>query len=120
MIRVCYALMALFILFTQTSCKSLSNINPFSKKTAYIDGVYEGEYKKIVTAKVRVTIDKGRIDKIEMLDYKGWRDQNASKIIPERIIKKQRTDVKIVTGATVSSEVIMIAVNKALEGAIKQ
>jgi len=105
--RTIYLIGAGLLLASQISCQ----------KIKYIDGVYEGEYSKTVKTKVKVTVENTRIKDIELIDYKGWRDHDASVIIPQRIIKKQNPRVDIITGATESSEVIMTAVERALDGA---
>ena len=79
------------------------------------DGIYEGSYKGgPVTAAVRVTIRNRKIVDIELLKHDTWRGKKAEPAIPERIIEKQSTDVDVVSGATVSSRVIMNAVHTAL------
>ncbi|MFC2076942.1 FMN-binding protein [candidate division KSB1 bacterium] len=84
------------------------------------DGIYEGSSKGgPVRAEVRVTIKNQRITDIELVKHDTWRGKKAEPVIPKRIIEKQSTDVETVTGATVSSRVIMNAVQGAVEKATK-
>jgi uncharacterized protein with FMN-binding domain len=83
------------------------------------DGVYEGEFSSFPnSARVRVTVEGGRIAKVEVLESFGsWIATGVEKTIPERIVADQSTSVDAVTGATNSSRVIMNAAEEALEGA---
>ncbi len=55
-----------------------------------------------------------KITNIEILQHKNERGESAEKIVDE-IIKEQRSDVDVVTGATNSSNVIKKAVEEALQ-----
>lgn len=55
-----------------------------------------------------------KITNIEILQHKNERGESAEKIVDE-IIKEQRSDVGVVTGATNSSNVIKKAVEEALQ-----
>jgi|GEM_PF-393655 len=82
------------------------------------DGVFDGHYKGgAVTADVRVTIKAQRVAKIEMLQHDCWKGKKAVPAIPNRIIENQSTVVESISGATVSSKVIMNAVQDALKKA---
>jgi uncharacterized protein with FMN-binding domain len=82
------------------------------------DGVYEGTATggpvRVVT---KVTVQDQRIAHIELVQHRTWRGTEAGKVIPGRIIEKQSTDVDAVSGATVSSRVIMNAVQDAVSKA---
>lgn len=83
-----------------------------------VDGVYEGSYKGGPNkAVVKVTIEKQKIVKIEIVEHDAWKGKKAEPIIPQRIIDQQSTNVDAVSGATNSSKVIMNAVQNALEKA---
>jgi uncharacterized protein with FMN-binding domain len=85
------------------------------------DGVYEGNSGAGPNkALVRVTIEEGKIVKIETLKHRAWKGKKAEAIIPMRIIEHQSTKVDAVTGATNSSRVIMNAVQKAIEKAYER
>jgi uncharacterized protein with FMN-binding domain len=87
---------------------------------SFIDGIYEGTSKggpvKVVA---KVSIQGKRITNIELLEHRTLKGRAAEKIIPDRIIKEQSTKVDAVTSATVSSRVIMNAVEDAVRKAIK-
>ena len=87
-----------------------------------VDGVYEGSYRHGPnSAKVRVTISRGKIADIEMIKhFASWKGKKANDIIPQRIVAQQSTDVDAVSGATNSSRVIMNAVQEALEKAYRK
>lgn len=78
------------------------------------DGQYEGFYDlRLVSAKVLVHIQNGRITKIDLREHKHGPGYSGEKVIP-RIIEKQSLDVDAVSGATGSSTVIRKAVEIAL------
>ena len=85
------------------------------------DGIYEGSHKSgIVKATVNVTIDKGLIKKIEIMEHRTMKGKKAEAVIPASIIKEQSTHVDAVSGgATQSSCVIMNAVQDAVVKASK-
>lgn len=91
-----------------------------SGQQVYKDGVYTGEaagYRPGI--KVKVTVNEGKISKIEILSHneKGERFYGPPiKTIPQEIIESQSTDVDVVTGATKTSKGIMQAVENALNG----
>jgi uncharacterized protein with FMN-binding domain len=87
------------------------------------DGIYPGKADGAHGAvAVRVTVAKGRIARIEVLEQHeepGVSDL-AFKRIPEEMIRKQSLEVEAVTGASLSSKAIMAAAQDALRAAIKQ
>lgn len=82
------------------------------------DGVYEGEYypTPYVGARVKVTVDSGYVTSIELLDHKYGRGKPAEEIT-EKVISEQRLDVDTISGATISSKVILKAIDNALSQA---
>lgn len=85
----------------------------------YKDGVYEGKAKGYTSEiKVRVTIEKGKISKIEIIEEKEDKIyfEQAKKVI-DRIIGKQDLQVDVSSGATISSKGIIYAVQDALDKA---
>lgn len=66
--------------------------------------------------RVAVEIIRGKIVKVEVLDQHGTEQfpDLAVKEIPTKILASQSTKVDVVSGATVSSQAIMEAVNNAL------
>ena len=82
------------------------------------DGTYEGRYRGGPNqAVVSVSIVKGKISSIKVVEHQAWRGRKAEKPIVERIIASQSTAVDAVSGATNSSRVIMNAVQNAVEKA---
>ena len=81
------------------------------------DGVYEGNYSGGPNkAFVKVTIKDKNIVEVQIVRHDAWKGKKAEPIIIERIVAEQSTRVDAVTGATNSSNVIMNAVQKAIEG----
>lgn len=81
-------------------------------------GEYLGEARGIGgPIKVKVTIKTKKITNIEVVYHNETRgvSTNAINCITNSIIKKQSTDVDVVSGVTVSSRAIIAAVNNALE-----
>lgn len=86
-----------------------------------IDGIYEGSFRRgPMKARVKVTIENQRISSVDLLEHDTWKGKEAEKIIPDRIIQEQSTEVNTVSGATMSSRVIMNAVQNALNKAEKK
>ena len=65
---------------------------------------------------VEVTIKGGKITNIQ-LDHKEKIEQNATTIIPQRIIKAQSPKVDSITGATITCQAIMEGTFRALKKA---
>ncbi|MGD9569671.1 MAG: FMN-binding protein [Sedimentibacter sp.] len=89
----------------------------------YKDGVYtgsgEGKYGPI---KVEVSVEKGKISTIKVLEHNetpGLSDPALEKT-PQDIIKAQSTEVSAVSGATVTSNGIIQAVNDSIKDAQKK
>ncbi len=79
------------------------------------DGEYEGEFDlSLVYAKVKVTMNKGKIENIAILKHDNGRGKKAERII-EDVISQQKLGVNAITGATVSSKAILKAVENALQ-----
>lgn len=82
------------------------------------NGTYEGGYRGWPNqAAVIVTIQDGKIIKIEIVEHQAWKGKQAEALIVERIIISQSANVDAVSGATNSSRVIMNAVQNAIEKA---
>ncbi len=83
------------------------------------DGIYQGEYDvKYIYAKVNVTVSRGAITDIRILQHRNERG-SAAEDITKTIMKEQKINVDAVSGATNSSKVIEKAVENALENRIK-
>jgi uncharacterized protein with FMN-binding domain len=79
------------------------------------DGVYPGKFIGFpVKVELTVTVKSHKIEKIDVqceISGNGY----SAKGLPDRIIKAQKIRVDAVTGATTSSQIIMIAVYRALQ-----
>ena len=83
------------------------------------EGVYEGHSELgPVIVDVRVTVKSSEIMDIEILQHQNGLGQAANAIV-ENMVDKNTYDVDAVSGATVSSEIIMNAVNDALQKGLK-
>lgn len=79
------------------------------------DGTYNGEYESFpVKALVKVEVKDKKIIDIQILKHDNGMGKNAEKVI-EEVIKTQSLKVDAVSGATHSSNVILKAVEAALE-----
>ncbi len=80
------------------------------------DGTYLGKSGGITGVKVEVTVERGKITRIEILKARGGPKykKKAIKEMPGRIIQAQSLKVDAVTGATKSSKSIIKAVENAL------
>lgn len=89
----------------------------------FVDGVYNGSGEgKFGPMKVEVTVEKSKIKDIKILEHSetpGLSDPIFEKI-PQEIIKAQSTEVSAVSGATVTSNAIMQAVQDAIKDAQKK
>ncbi|WP_314065323.1 FMN-binding protein [uncultured Vagococcus sp.] len=88
---------------------------PFSQ-LRLADGQVEGSFKQaVVSAKVKLTIENNTVMAIDILEHTTGLGKKAETII-DTVIEEQGTNVAVVSGATLSSKVIL----KAIENAIKQ
>ena len=98
------------------NCRSAAVIDQPVEPGRLVDAVYQGSYKHGPNkAEVEVTIQNQKIIKVEILKHNAWKGKKAESFIPNRIVEKQSTNVEAVSGATNSSNVIMNAVQKAIE-----
>lgn len=86
----------------------------------YVDGSYLAEASGFGgPVKVEVTIVNGRIAAVKVLEHQetlGISDE-VVKVMPQRIAEANSPDVDLVSGATVTSKAIAVAVQKALDQA---
>ncbi len=95
---------------------SVSNSDSQQKK--YKDGSYTGiGHGKSSDLKVSVTINNDKISSIDILSGNEPNGEEAFNVIPKKIIAYQSIHVDAVSGATQTSEGIMMAVNDALSQA---
>lgn len=84
----------------------------------YKDGVFVGEAEGYIdTVRVSVELKDGKIKDVKIIKQSESKPKKALKLIPKRIVKKNKVDVDTVTGATITSKAIKKAVAKALEKA---
>ncbi|MDQ1316715.1 MAG: hypothetical protein QG641_304 [Candidatus Poribacteria bacterium] len=113
------AFVIVFVIISFISCGEPTPVTGGPVEFAkLVDGVYDGSYKGGPnSAVVKVTIKDKKIANIEIVEHNAWKGKKAEPIIVKEIIEKQSTKVDAVTGATNSSNVIMNAVQKAIEKA---
>lgn len=110
--KISIALLVVILTFTVASCAQ--------KGAGWKDGTYKGEGEgkggKIV---VEVKVAGGKIDNIEVLEHNetpGYFEPARDKIISE-MKSQNKTNVKPVSGATLTSKGLIAAVNDALKKA---
>ena len=84
----------------------------------YEDDITDGRSKRgFVKVKVQVEFTHGKIESVKVLLHRHlWpKAKKATRRIPKLIVEKQSTRVQAVSGATLSSKVIMLAVQNALD-----
>lgn len=111
MVRGCAACVAAAgVLLFGIACRSEGGLK---------DGTYDGEHSFV---EVSVRIKDGEIAEIEMTRHGGGGENYAALVAPliGEMIAMQSTDVDTVSGATVSSENLKKAVEKALKKAAAQ
>jgi uncharacterized protein with FMN-binding domain len=102
-----------------TGCKNLAAIKALTIDDVAIstikDGTYEGyQNNTMVTAKVSVEVNSGKIVAIRLLEHTHGPNHGADAIIP-KVIEKQSLIVDSVSGATYSSKVLLKAIESALK-----
>lgn len=86
--------------------------------SAVPDGAYTGFCDVgMISARVEVTVEGGRIAAITLLEHHQERGQAAEAVL-EEILRQQRIDVDTVSGATNSSKVLKKAVEDALKSGL--
>ncbi len=89
----------------------VSNVNV----AAVRDGTYEGEQlTKLVTARVEVVVASGSLVSIKVLNHRHGPFHGAD-AIADRVVLAQSLEVDGVSGATMSSKVMLKAIENALE-----
>ena len=112
-------LMTIMILVFSNGLEEVINLSIDSVDLSKIeDGVYTGTYDfKRWTNTVRVHVSNHTITKIEIVsDVFGGGFVNCSDEVIRRVIEAQNTDVDAVTGATVTTNAYL----KAIENALKE
>lgn len=101
--------------------EELEDLDEVDEPDAWKDGVYTGSGKGFGgTIKVSVTVAQGKISSIKILSHHdGESFINKAKKVITRMISRQTTNVDTVSGATYSSQGIILAVRDALKKAGK-
>jgi uncharacterized protein with FMN-binding domain len=116
---IAFAITGLFLLAHGCASTPTPKRGPLNPELV-ADGVYEGSATVWpVKAVVKVAIINKRIARIDILEHRTMLGGPAEEVIPAKIIEKQSTNVDAVSGATMSSDAIMNAVESAIEGAPK-
>ncbi|MFH1138943.1 MAG: FMN-binding protein [Pseudomonadota bacterium] len=93
------------------------NLGPMPA-TGLRDGVYRASVAHFPgRADVEVEIRDGRLLEVRMLLDRAFLGTEAGRVMPGRIVAAQSTDVDAVSGATGSSNIILEAVQAALDQA---
>lgn len=80
------------------------------------DGSYLGEFgQRPVMASVRASVSNGYLDDITLLQHEHGRGSDGEAVV-QRVLAEQSLDVDTISGATISSLVILKAVEVALLG----
>ena len=130
MTKLISLLLALMMLASMAACTQPATDTPPAPPAGETPPAGDGEGIKSGTYEVegvgfggkmsvKVTIKDGKIDDIEVLkDYETpGTGKIAMKLVSDRIIEGQSTNVEAVSGATITSTAIKDAVNNALESA---
>lgn len=118
-VKILLIIIAVFgVIFLGVVGKEYSELKDFDQTPVDLsevaDGVYEGSSETtLVKASVRVTVKNGSIENIEILRHECGKGLPANNIVDD-MVRQNEIDVDAVSGATVSSEVIMDAVRNAL------
>ncbi len=89
----------------------IADVKPASIK----DGTYEGTQRNLpISAKVRLELQGGRIVSIMVLEHHHGSGRGAEAIV-ERVIDSQSLEVDAISGATLSSKVLLKAIERALD-----
>jgi uncharacterized protein with FMN-binding domain len=80
------------------------------------DGTYKGSYSAFpVSADVEVDIKGHRIEAIRLIKHDNGQGKGAE-TLPARVVLTQKIGQDLVSGATYSSKVILLAISDALDG----
>jgi uncharacterized protein with FMN-binding domain len=102
------------------SADSKASTGDSSKQRKYKDGTYTGIGQgKSPDLKVSVTVKDSEIANVEIVSANESKGKEPFSVVPKKIIESQSTSVDAVTGATLTSKGIMMAVEDALKHAQK-
>lgn len=107
-------LLSVVVLVIVNFPKPLSISNSSYDLSALANGNYEGECSNgLVYAKVVVTIQDHQLQHVKILEHRNGKGQ-AAESIPNTVVAEQSLSVDAVSGATVSSQTILKAIENAL------
>ena len=111
-----------FLVILYSGCRSVPVYRGKIDSVKVTDGTFQGKcWRGPNRAVVEVTITNGKIENIRLLKHlASWKGKRAEETIIKRIIEKQSTRVDAVTGATGSSDVIMNAIQRAINKAYEK
>lgn len=79
------------------------------------DGTYEGNAKNdMIVVKLKVTVVKNKMTNIDILEHKNGLGGKAERIV-NQVVSNQSLEVDAIAGATYSSNIILKAIENALE-----
>lgn len=82
------------------------------------DGTYEGNAKNdMIVVKLKVTVVKNKMTNIDILEHKNGLGGKAERIV-NQVVSNQSLEVDAIAGATYSSNIILKAIENALEKGI--
>lgn len=111
------AIIAAFIVFITSGLDTLQKAKVGQVDiTSVPDGVYTGEYSGNRWANtLQVTVSGGKITDIAVIKDQFVKNKNLSADVFELVIEKQSTDIDAVSGATVSTNGYLLAIEDALK-----
>lgn len=111
---LCFGIVG-FLKLKSESNKAISSIQISTVDLSGVDdGSYFGEYSSgPCSAKVKVLVKNHKIEKISLLEHKNGMGSKAETTVDD-VVDKQTLDVDTVSGATVSSKVILKSIENAL------
>jgi SagB-type dehydrogenase family enzyme len=106
------------IILTQPVGWPLEEIAPEPAAKTWMDGVYAGKSQGYDgPLQVAVTIQQGKITRVEVTRQNESRPRSALQNIPAQVVARQKASVDAVTGATITSRAVISAIRDALEQA---
>ena len=111
---LCFGIVG-FLKLKSESNKAINSIQISTVNlTSVDDGSYFGKYSSgPCSAKVKVCVKNHKIEKISLLEHKNGMGSKAETIV-DNVVDRQTLDVDTVSGATVSSKVILKSIENAL------
>lgn len=83
---------------------------------ALSDGTYSGKYKAgRWTNEVKVTVKDHKVTKIDIVKDVTFPKPEWTKLLFEKVIEKQNTDVDVVSGSTITSKAYLKSIENALK-----